>query len=49
MLIVLIDLDYTLAGTNCFSYGSCLSTVSQTGRLAFKVAPQFVLEKMEIS
>lgn len=49
VLIALIDWDYPLAGTNLFSYGTCPSTVSQTGRLALKVASKFVLEKMEIS
>lgn len=49
VLIALIDWDYPLAGTNLFNYGTCLSTVSQTGRLALKVASKFVLEKMEIS
>lgn len=49
VLTALIDWDYPLAGTNLFSYGTCLSTVSQAGRLALKVASQFVLEKMEIS
>lgn len=48
MLIALINWDYPLAGTNLFSYGTCLSVVSLTGRLALKVASQFSLEKMEI-
>ena len=45
VLIALINWDYPLAGTNLFNYGTRLSTVSQTGRLALKIASQFLLGK----
>lgn len=49
VVIALIDWDYPLAGTNLFSYGRSLSTVSGTGRLDFKAASQSAFEKMEIN